>query len=735
MMAGLGKTVKLALAPSTCVSSEIEAALHQDFLQADRFMLKTMLAHWVMASTIIGLAQGFYLAGFIGGAIITGLAATAYRYLRGTVYSRLIMAVCLMLFSALFIQQSLGRIEFHFHVFGALAFLLRYKDLKPVIIAVITIALHHLIFSYCQQFNMTILGAPIIVFNYGTGLDIVLLHAAFVIFEAIFLGHIIIQLTEQFCQSKGEASENLRILETLRYVISTNDVAARVESSSAGAEVINELLNRMTESITTREAMDKASTALIITDNNSVITDHNMAARNLFDAARDDYKNLGIDFDPDALIGESIDKFIVEHGESVKWPPELDSLEKPSVCDFQVGKKSIHVVVNPVVREHGERLGAIFEWSDRTAEVLIEREVHEMVEAASRGDLSGRVDVPSDGGFLGQLGSDINALVGVAESAIEDAVHVLGSIACGDLTQQIDKDYRGAFGRLKENANATGAKLTELISGFKTETDSIKDSSIEIDQGNEDLSARTQRQSSSLGQFIANMDELTATIQQNSKRASEAATLTVGASDDAQQGCVVVTRAVGAMDKITESSQTIAQIVGVIDEIAFQTNLLALNAAVEAARAGDHGKGFAVVASEVRTLAQRSATAAKEIKQLIDDSLEKVNTGTELVAETGEVLSEIMASVRKVADIVGEISSASDDQTDGVQKAGKAIAEMDEMTQDNADLVIQLTTSSRKLRERASAIHDSLGFFDVSHSEDPDELTPSSDLQAANSEF
>ena len=194
----------------------------------------------------------------------------------------------------------------------------------------------------------------------------------------------------------------------------------------------------------------------------------------------------------------------------------------------------------------------------------------------------------------------------------------------------------------------------------------------------------------------------------NAKEASE---LTVSASEQAQEGCVVVTRAVGAMDQISDSSTKISKIVGVIDEIAFQTNLLALNASVEAARAGEHGRGFAVVASEVRTLAQRSATAASEIKSLIQDSVEKVDTGTDLVTDTGEVLAEIMGAIQTVVEIVGNISEASQRQFKGIQGVGTAISDMDDMTKENAGLVVQLAAASREMSGQASNIRTSLEFF------------------------
>ncbi len=477
-----------------------------------------------------------------------------------------------------------------------------------------------------------------------------------------------------------------------------------------------------------RLALNNADAALMMLDADHRITFVNKAMSKLLEDNAADFRNANAAFDTKVLLGMPIERC---WGDDAGLQDYLDSLACSSKRDLELGGRHFELKADPILNDSAHRTGTLITWHDATLEKRISHGVRSLVMSAKDGDLAGRVDVREGGEFLNQLGADINDLVSVAESAIDDAVHVLGSIASGDLSQQVVRDYQGSFGQLKENANATGAKLTELISGFKSDADMIRGSSIDIDKDNEDLATRTQRQSASLEQIIASMQELTSTIEQNSENATHAENLTVSASTKAEEGCVVVTRAVGAMDQIIDSSETISQIVGVIDEIAFQTNLLALNAAVEAARAGDQGKGFAVVAGEVRTLAQRSATAAKEIKQLVDDSVEKVSVGTDLVSETGEALADIVMSVREVAAIVGEISGATTQQTSGIQEVGIAISEMDEMTQKNADLVIHLTTASRRLRERASAIHDSLGFFDVSQEQvaDPEQM------QAANSEF
>ncbi|MCP3998012.1 MAG: methyl-accepting chemotaxis protein, partial [bacterium] len=262
------------------------------------------------------------------------------------------------------------------------------------------------------------------------------------------------------------------------------------------------------------------------------------------------------------------------------------------------------------------------------------------------------------------------------ERVVNDTVRVFGAMAEGDMTETIDAEYQGAFGQLKRDANATTEKLTEVIGGISTASETVHTGADEISQGNANLSQRTEEQASSLEETASSMEEMTSTVKQNADNARQANQLAGGAREQAEIGGEVVGKAITAMDEINDSSKKIADIIGVIDEIAFQTNLLALNAAVEAARAGEQGRGFAVVATEVRNLAQRSATAAKEIKALIQDSATKVEGGSKLVNDSGETLKQIVTSVKKVSDIIAEIAAASNEQATGIEQVNKAIMQM-----------------------------------------------------------
>jgi methyl-accepting chemotaxis protein len=310
--------------------------------------------------------------------------------------------------------------------------------------------------------------------------------------------------------------------------------------------------------------------------------------------------------------------------------------------------------------------------------------------------------------------NSLNLLMETADVGLGDVVRVLGALAKGDLTERITNDYQGTFGRLKNDSNTTVDRLTEIVGQIKESTESINVASSQIASGNTDLSQRTEEQASSLEETAASMEEITTTVKQNADNAQLANQLAAGASDVAAKGGTVVGQVVTTMRSINESSKKIVDIISVIDSIAFQTNILALNAAVEAARAGEGGRGFAVVASEVRNLAQRSAAAAKEIRELISDSVEKVGQGTQLVDEAGRTMGEIVSSVKRVTDIMADISAASQQQSAGIEQVNVAITQMDDVTQQNAALVEQAAAAAASMEEQARNLAQAVAIFKLS---------------------
>ncbi len=298
-------------------------------------------------------------------------------------------------------------------------------------------------------------------------------------------------------------------------------------------------------------------------------------------------------------------------------------------------------------------------------------------------------------------------------TALRHAVRVATVVAQGDLTGTIEVKGNDETAKLLAALKSMNAKLYQIVSEVQVGTASVGSAAKQISAGNADLSSRTQEQASALEETASSMEEMTSTVKQNADNARQANQLANGARDQAEKGGQVVSKAVSAMGEINSSSRKIADIISVIDEIAFQTNLLALNAAVEAARAGEQGRGFAVVASEVRNLAQRSAGAAKEIKTLINDSVDKVKAGSELVDESGRTLTQIVESVKKVTDIVAEIAAASQEQAAGIDQVNKAVMQMDEVTQQNAALVEEAAAASRSMEEQAANLNTQMAFFKI----------------------
>ena len=298
---------------------------------------------------------------------------------------------------------------------------------------------------------------------------------------------------------------------------------------------------------------------------------------------------------------------------------------------------------------------------------------------------------------------------------VQQAVDATAAIAAGDLTTAIAQGYRDELGTLLTELAAMRGKLADIVSNVRQSAQSVSTASAEISQGNNDLSARTERQASALQQTAASMEQLGSTVRQNSDSAQAANRLATDANTVAAQGGEVVAQVVETMKGINDSSRRIADIISVIDSIAFQTNILALNAAGEAARAGEQGRGFAVVASEVRSLAGRSAAAAKAIKQLISASVPRVEQGSALVDKAGLTMTEVVQSIQRVTDIVREISAASAEQSDGVAQVGEAVVQMDQATQQNAALVEEMAAAASSMKRQAQELVEAVAVFNLGH--------------------
>ncbi|MBO9828197.1 MCP four helix bundle domain-containing protein [Xanthomonas sp. A2111] len=340
-------------------------------------------------------------------------------------------------------------------------------------------------------------------------------------------------------------------------------------------------------------------------------------------------------------------------------------------------------------------------------------EIKHLAGAAAAGDFSVRGDAARFQYDFRLMVDSLNQLMATADGNLQALSSLLQSIAAGDLTVRMQGDFQGVFAQMRDDANATTEQLAAIVARIQTAAVSINAAASEIATGNDDLSRRTEQQAASLEETAASMEELTSTVKQNAEHARQANQLATGAASVASQGGDVVGQVVETMSGIEASSRKIADIISVIDGIAFQTNILALNAAVEAARAGEQGRGFAVVASEVRTLAQRSSHAAKEIKDLIDDSVGRVAQGSALVDQAGRTMHEIVASVQRVTDIMGEISAASQEQSAGIEQVNQTVMQMDEATQQNAALVEEATAAARSMEDQAGQLSQAVALFKI----------------------
>lgn len=462
------------------------------------------------------------------------------------------------------------------------------------------------------------------------------------------------------------------------------------------------------EALRVKVALDVTSNSVMLADASGQIIYCNAAVLAMMRHAEADLRRELPDFNADRILGANFDVF---HKNPAHQRKLLADLKYPLQSEFKISGRTFALVASPIINDHDERLGTVVEWRDRTAEVAIEEEVSGIIAAAAAGDFSRRIEVDHLSGFFAQISQGVNSLLEVNSRAFDDVGASLTRMSQGDLTRKITSEYEGVLGRLKDDANATVDNLQEIVFSIKSATDAINSAAQEIACGNQDLSERTEQQASNLEETASSMEQLTGTVRQNADNARQANMLACSAQEVAEKGGQVVGQVVETMEAIQQSSSRIADIIGVIDGIAFQTNILALNAAVEAARAGEQGRGFAVVATEVRSLAQRSANAAKEIKGLISDSVDKVRVGNRLVDQAGQTMQEIVASTKRVALIMSDISDASREQSAGIEQVSLAVTQMDEVTQQNAALVEEAAAAAESLEEQAHNLAQAVAVF------------------------
>jgi methyl-accepting chemotaxis protein len=475
--------------------------------------------------------------------------------------------------------------------------------------------------------------------------------------------------------------------------------ATEVFKRSVAEKVIN---------LRVRSGLDVVRSSVMLADDHYNIIYVNSAFDQMMRECEQEIRKTMPGLDAAKLVGGSMDAFHKNPAHQRKLLDELSSMHEAQIA---IGALKFHLVINPVMDAHGRRAGTVMEWRNVTAEKAIEAEVADIVSAAVAGDFSRRVPLDGKKEFMLKLAQAMNRLCETTGSALAEMATMLSALTRGDLTKRITADYEGMFGRLKADANAMADRLSATVSEIKASAREVTNAAAEISTSTTDLSQRTEEQAASLEETSASMEEMAATVKKNADNAQAANQSAAGTREVADRGGRVVADAVQAMARIEDSSRKISDIIGVIDEIARQTNLLALNAAVEAARAGDAGRGFAVVAAEVRTLAQRSSQAAKDIKDLITSSNGQVKEGVELVNRAGNSLTEIVQAINNVAQIVSDIATASIEQATGIEQVNRALTQMDEATQQNSALVEENAATAKTLETQAAAMSAQVAFF------------------------
>lgn len=539
-----------------------------------------------------------------------------------------------------------------------------------------------------------------------------------VLASAAFMGYSAWWLSKDVVQRAKDIRKHLRLMSGSNYCsaidISRNDELGAILMSAKNLQTrqayhVEELRREGEKGRRIIEALNAATANIMVARADRTVVFANVALKAVFSGAEKEIAKVVPNFSASKIEGVPLDVF---HPNPSAYQRVLMELVRPYQETLELGDATFDVSVTPVRDASNQNtIGYVAEWHNRTTELAVEREIEQVVAGAVRGELERRIEENGKQGFQLTLARQLNAMLASMGQAIGEIRHVLSALAEGDLTRRVETRLHGAFGEMARNANDTVEQLSETVGQIQDAVDVIRSAASEIAAGNDDLSQRTEQQAAHLEKTATSMEELTSTIQSNAENARNARELAEGAAKIAQQGGVLVDSAVGTMGRITAASHKIEEIIGVIDGIAFQTNILALNAAVEAARAGEQGRGFAVVAGEVRTLAQRSATSAREIKTLIDASVQAVDQGATQVQDTGGTIGALVGEVDKVSGLVVEISAASEEQAAGVRVVNQAVAELDSSTQQNAALVEEASASARSMADQASALAELVAHF------------------------
>jgi methyl-accepting chemotaxis protein len=517
------------------------------------------------------------------------------------------------------------------------------------------------------------------------------------IFMALFLARRIVKPLHETIHSMNQIMDE-RLSITLPSVKSHDEVSQLIDAT-------HKLYQHTQENLRSKTSLSSMTSCVMMLDTANNISQMNPAMINLFEHYDEILKTIGIH--TNALQGTSLDLF-----------SQFSTIPLKDIQNTLKGKiqcKGLHfdIQVSPVFNKHRDRLGSIIEWIDRTQEISTQQEIEKLLDEASQGRLDYRISLENKEGFTKNLSLHMNQLLDTLTRVFDDMGGMFNHLSQGDLTTRIYNKYSGSFHELAKNANETAVKLESLVGDMIHSSHAIQSIAQEVASSTQDLSARTEQAASNLEETAASMEEISSSVKENASHTDEASRFSSSSLTLAQKGGQVVNEAMNAMDEIKNSAAEITSIMTLIDDIAFQTNLLALNAAVEAARAGESGKGFAVVAGEVRSLAQRSSEASKQIKNLITTSQNHVTHGAALVHQTGQHLGDIVISIKGLSQRISGVANATKEQSIGLEQINTVVSHMDEMTQQNAALVQKNYSYTEQLQKQATHLQGLTGQFRI----------------------
>ncbi len=654
------------------VKQTIEAALTQERLSVDKLMLIILLAHVPFTMFLAPWGYDTQAFAMIASVITAALVVTGYVMLKGTRGFSAIVGIALMLNSAILIQAQLGRIEMHFHIFVALAFLLAYRDSLPVIVAAGVGAVHHIVLTFFQLNSLALADMPIMLFNYGCSWDITFLHAFFVVVEA----GVLIYLAEMM---RKEFAVNALVAQSLQQVAETNEYKVDLADVNFKDRTLDALNNLMAN---TDKALNEISSVM------KKVAQGDFSAR----VQQNYHGDL-------ALIKDSVNAATENLGVTMH-----------SLTEVMEGLAQGNFSLRMNERVQGDARKKVNAAMELMADQL--QQIANLAKAMEQGNFSSRIHGNAPG-LLGEVSVGLNNSLTQVQQGFGYIRQAAQSLAAGDLTKQIEQPLAGELDAMKQDINQAIMALGELVAEVAQTSRVIAADAQRVQAGSQDLTNRIQRQAASLEETAASMEEMTASVQNNTSVTQEVNQLATASNKTAKTGVERMTSLNTAMQRVNESSQQIVSIVGLIDSIAFQTNLLALNAAVEAARAGEAGRGFAVVAGEVRVLAQKSADASKSIRGLIDETAERISGSLGLVVSSGETFGDIEQRISKVADLVANVAESSEEQYRGIVQVNQAVSSMDADTQGMAAFVEESAQAAQALAQQSQYLAELIGRFKV----------------------